>query len=66
MLSPSGQFITPASCPISLLVSFITDNMDEARKRLDQHGLALEYEKDMVAQCIGKVCSQTVKLIFKK
>lgn len=54
MLSPSGQFITPSSCPISLLVSFITDNMDEARARLDQYKIALEEEKHVIANCIAK------------
>jgi len=55
MLSPSGQFIAPSSCPISLLVSFITDNMEEARARLDKHGNALEEEKLAIAKCIQKL-----------
>ena len=55
MLSPSGQFITPAGIPASLLISFISDNMAEARKRLDQYELALEEEKKLTAQCIQEV-----------
>ena len=55
MLSPSGQFITPSSCPVSLLVSFITDNLDEARARLDKHGIAVEKEKHAIAECVEKV-----------
>ncbi|KAG8187635.1 hypothetical protein JTE90_027045 [Oedothorax gibbosus] len=34
MLSPTGQFIVPASCPASVLVDFISGNMTEARRRL--------------------------------
>jgi len=54
MLSPSGQFITPSSCPISLLVSFITDNLEEARDRLDKHRIAVEEEKHAIAKCTEK------------
>lgn len=59
MLSPSGQFITPSSCPISLLVSFITDNMKEARSRLDQYVADVQKEKDLIAECL-----QTVQFSF--
>lgn len=34
MLSPTGQFIVPSSCPGFLLVNFITENLNEAAKRL--------------------------------
>jgi len=34
MLSPTGQFIVPSSCPSFLLVNFITENLEEAMKRL--------------------------------
>lgn len=37
MLSPTGQFIIPSSCPAFLLVSFISENLDEATKRLEQY-----------------------------
>lgn len=37
MLSPTGQFIVPSSCPGFLLVNFITDNLDEATKRLNHY-----------------------------
>lgn len=36
MVSPTGQFIVPASCPSFLLVAFITEHLDEA-KRLNKH-----------------------------
>ncbi|XP_046450179.1 T-cell activation inhibitor, mitochondrial-like, partial [Daphnia pulex] len=52
MLSPSGQFITPSSCPISLLVSFMTANLEEARARLDRYVADVKQEKDLIAQCV--------------
>ena len=55
MLSPSGQFITPSSCPISLLVSFMTANLEEARSRLDQYVSDVKQEKDLIAQCLQTV-----------
>lgn len=56
MLSPSGQFITPSSCPISLLVNFISDNLVEAANRLTKFNSDMELEKVTVEQC-----KQTVK-----
>lgn len=32
MLSPTGQFISPARCPGSILVDFITKNLELARE----------------------------------
>lgn len=55
MLSPSGQFITPSSCPISLLVSFMTANLEEARARLDRYVADVKQEKDLIAQCVQTV-----------
>ncbi|XP_076655550.1 T-cell activation inhibitor, mitochondrial isoform X2 [Halictus rubicundus] len=37
MLSPTGQFIVPSSCPSFLLVNFITENLEEATKRLHHY-----------------------------
>lgn len=39
MLSPTGQFIAPSSCPGSILVDFLTTHLDEATK------LIAEYKK---------------------
>jgi Domain of unknown function (DUF4461) len=55
MLSLRGQFITPAGILASLRISFISDNMAEARNTLDQCELALEEEKKLTAQCIQEV-----------
>lgn len=65
MLSPSGQFITPAGIPPSLLVGFISDNMGEARERLNRLGAALDEEKQLVERCIREVNScQYLFLVF--
>lgn len=32
MVSPTGQFIVPSTCPGFLLVNFITENMEEAAR----------------------------------
>lgn len=55
MLSPSGQFITPSSCPISLLVSFITANLEEARSRLDHYVADVRQEKALISECMQTV-----------
>lgn len=55
MLSPGGQFITPSSCPVSLLVNFISENLTEAGTRLSQFYSDLEQEKSLMEQCVNTV-----------
>ncbi|XP_066599677.1 T-cell activation inhibitor, mitochondrial isoform X2 [Prorops nasuta] len=47
MLSPTGQFIVPSSCPSFLLVSFITDNLQEATKRLNHYNNIKHVEREL-------------------
>ncbi|XP_015606469.1 T-cell activation inhibitor, mitochondrial isoform X2 [Cephus cinctus] len=47
MLSPTGQFIVPSSCPSFLLISFITENLDEATKRLHHYNNVKHVERDL-------------------
>ncbi|XP_074102944.1 T-cell activation inhibitor, mitochondrial isoform X2 [Cotesia typhae] len=47
MLSPTGQFIVPSSCPGFLLVNFITDNLDEATKRLNHYDKIKHVEREI-------------------
>ncbi|XP_008552214.1 T-cell activation inhibitor, mitochondrial isoform X2 [Microplitis demolitor] len=47
MLSPTGQFIVPSSCPGFLLVNFITDNLDEATKRLNHYNKIKHVEREL-------------------
>ncbi|XP_024086015.1 T-cell activation inhibitor, mitochondrial isoform X2 [Cimex lectularius] len=53
MLSPMGQFIVPCSCPSTLLVNFITDNMKEATRLLQQYKEQKQVEKDLYEQCLS-------------
>lgn len=50
MVSPTGQFIVPASCPPSLLVNFISDNLDEAEQLLCQYETNKYIERDLQAR----------------
>lgn len=52
MLSPSGQFITPSSCPVSLLVNFISENLKEASVRIGQYAADIKEEQVLTEQCI--------------
>ncbi|KAJ8672504.1 hypothetical protein QAD02_003763 [Eretmocerus hayati] len=47
MLSPTGQFIVPSSCPGFLLVSFITESLDEATRRLNHYNNIKHVEQDL-------------------
>ncbi|CAL7934529.1 unnamed protein product [Xylocopa violacea] len=56
MLSPTGQFIVPSSCPSFLLVNFITENFEEATKRLHHYNKIKYVERelhDKVVQELG-------------
>lgn len=39
MVTPTGQLITPSSCPGPILVDFISKNLETARKNM------IEYDK---------------------
>ncbi|XP_051168686.1 T-cell activation inhibitor, mitochondrial isoform X2 [Leptopilina boulardi] len=52
MLSPTGQFIVPSSCPSFLLVSFITENLDEATKRLHHYNNIKHVERELHKKAI--------------
>ncbi|XP_033326960.1 T-cell activation inhibitor, mitochondrial isoform X2 [Megalopta genalis] len=47
MLSPTGQFIVPSSCPSFLLVNFITENLEEATKRLHHYNNIKHVEREL-------------------
>lgn len=52
MVSPTGQFIVPASCPGSLVVNFIDSNMEEAASLLRHYKSNKHIETEMHQQCI--------------
>lgn len=55
MLSPTGQFIVPSSCPSSLLVSFVSDNMSEAERLLNNYQMNKYVERDLHKRCIEEL-----------
>ncbi|XP_046824176.1 T-cell activation inhibitor, mitochondrial isoform X3 [Vespa crabro] len=55
MLSPTGQFIVPSSCPSLLLVSFITENLSEATKRLHHYNNIKHVERELHQKVIKEL-----------
>ncbi|KAL1458767.1 hypothetical protein WDU94_008883 [Cyamophila willieti] len=53
MVSPTGQFIVPASCPPSLLVNFITEHLEEAENLLNLYGTNKHIERDLHARLMS-------------
>ncbi|XP_048007218.1 T-cell activation inhibitor, mitochondrial isoform X1 [Leguminivora glycinivorella] len=45
MLSPTGQFITPSSCPADELIYFISNHLDEAMLLLTEYSINKHVEK---------------------
>ncbi|KAG8233413.1 hypothetical protein J437_LFUL013407 [Ladona fulva] len=52
MLSPTGQFIVPASCPAFLLVNFISENLMKAMELLHTYQSNKHLERGLHAQCM--------------
>lgn len=55
MLSPTGQFIVPSSCPSFLLVNFITENLEEATKRLLHYNKIKYVERELHDKAIKEL-----------
>nr|CAD7400942.1 unnamed protein product [Timema poppensis] len=55
MVSPTGQFIVPASCPAFLLVAFITSNLDQATERLLHYKSNKHVERSLHARCVAQL-----------
>lgn len=55
MLSPTGQFIVPSSCPASLLVGFLSDHLSEAEQLLNNYKMNKHVEKDLHQRCIEEL-----------
>ncbi|CAH0406903.1 unnamed protein product [Chilo suppressalis] len=45
MVSPTGQFITPSSCPADELIAFIANNLDEATTLMTEYSINKHVEK---------------------
>ncbi|XP_032665993.1 T-cell activation inhibitor, mitochondrial isoform X1 [Odontomachus brunneus] len=55
MLSPTGQFIVPSSCPSFLLVNFITENLEEATKKLQHYNNIKHVERELHRKTIREL-----------
>ncbi|XP_063236843.1 T-cell activation inhibitor, mitochondrial [Bacillus rossius redtenbacheri] len=53
MLSPTGQFIVPASCPAFLLVAFVSSHLDEAARLLQHYQDTKHVERSAHAECVS-------------
>ncbi|CAG9785613.1 unnamed protein product [Diatraea saccharalis] len=45
MVSPTGQFITPSSCPADELIAFIANNLDEATTLMTEYSINKHVER---------------------
>uniref|UniRef100_A0A1B0CN04 ABC transporter domain-containing protein n=1 Tax=Lutzomyia longipalpis TaxID=7200 RepID=A0A1B0CN04_LUTLO len=52
MVSPTGQFIAPSTCPGWILVDFITNNLTEARDRSTLYKSNKHVEVDLHEKCV--------------
>jgi len=52
MLSPTGQFIVPCSCPSFLIVNFISDNLEKATQLLNEYKSHKWVERELHRQCL--------------
>ncbi|XP_072939139.1 T-cell activation inhibitor, mitochondrial isoform X2 [Epargyreus clarus] len=50
MLSPTGQFITPSSCPADELIAYITNHLDEATLLLTEYSINKHVERALYAE----------------
>ncbi|XP_041983194.1 T-cell activation inhibitor, mitochondrial [Aricia agestis] len=50
MVSPTGQFITPSSCPADELIAYIGNHIDEATQLLTEYSINKHIEKALYAE----------------
>uniref|UniRef100_A0A1B6DS34 DUF4460 domain-containing protein n=2 Tax=Clastoptera arizonana TaxID=38151 RepID=A0A1B6DS34_9HEMI len=55
MVSPTGQFIVPASCPSFLLVNFISENLQQAAQLLHHYRTHKHIEKELHKRCMSEL-----------
>lgn len=54
MISPTGQIIIPSTCPGSILVDFITSNLEESKERARMYKDTKYVERDLLAKVLAK------------
>ncbi|XP_058987690.1 T-cell activation inhibitor, mitochondrial-like [Musca domestica] len=55
MVSPTGQLITPATCPGFMLVDFITTNLPIAKERVAKYQEEKHVERELTKRCIEEM-----------
>lgn len=60
MVSPTGQLISPSSCPGFLLVDFISKNLEEANIRKAAYKKNKYIERDLHKKCIAQLGLNTL------
>ncbi|ALC43179.1 CG2854 [Drosophila busckii] len=60
MVSPTGQFITPATCPGTILVDFITQHMKQARERMHKYEEDKHIEQELIDECTNLLKLQSL------
>ena len=54
MVSPTGQLIVPSTCPGSILVDFISSNLEKAKERAETYRNTKHVERDLHAKVVEK------------
>lgn len=54
MVSPTGQFITPSSCPAEQLITFIAKNLDEATLLMTEYSINKHVEKALYKEVVQR------------
>ncbi|XP_030385633.1 T-cell activation inhibitor, mitochondrial [Scaptodrosophila lebanonensis] len=60
MVSPTGQYITPATCPGAILVDFITQHMELARERMRKYEADKHIEQQLIDECMSQLKLQAL------
>ncbi|CAN7986396.1 unnamed protein product [Ixodes hexagonus] len=60
MLSPTGQFLAPASCPPSLLISFLTEHLSDAKQRRQLYCSQRRLETRLHAACLQALALESL------
>ncbi|XP_034133978.1 T-cell activation inhibitor, mitochondrial isoform X3 [Drosophila guanche] len=60
MVSPTGQFITPATCPGVILVDFISQNMQSSRELMNKYAEDKHIEQQLMDECMKELQLQTL------
>lgn len=55
MVSPTGQFISPSTCPSVILVDFLTNHMEEASQKISEYKTNKYVERELQARCMTEL-----------